>query len=426
MLRSTLKSWANLLLIFVILTPTLARALTSADADQIDLSILEQRDALLPYMTPQQKYQYLQQLGDIKRAESDIWTGQIMANTQPSTLDPSRDIKPTIERGKKMIEKAQQSLAAAQKEMVALLTTVEGQKIQVVAIDATRFDYAIESAHYKDALTAQSQQLLETCWELGYETLFFDGIFIQDSEGMHRADADLRNGAYDILVKIDGTRFSVTIPVDIKLKADTQGNASHIFKYENELVFKDDKKALLVIELIRPKDSSTGLLSLRAIDLESQLIAAQKVIKIDDIVALLNIDAEGLEDQVPTELKLRDEANTLETLSNLDDPYTFALETHFDTTEVAELLTYTLLRNTHLALADSDFILRAYGESLDMPDAWQGQANARLTIEEDKEAESYQLSAQADGSDRVLSAGTLTLVLPEPTRVVTPVVAGVE
>ena len=73
------------------------------------------------------------------------------------------------------------------------------------------------------------------------------------------------------------------------------------------------------------------------------------------------------------------------------------------------MLTNTLLNQTNLQISDSNFILRAYGESLDLPDSWEGQANARLIIAEGDGSNNYQLSAQSSGSDRILPSGELTL-----------------
>ncbi|MGZ0706942.1 hypothetical protein ACWPKO_01225 [Coraliomargarita sp. W4R53] len=365
-------------------------------------------------MTTTQRVEYLRLKRTIEDAESDLKSGHYLANTKASSLAPNRDIKPKIERGKKMIERAQLKIATTQEELARLLILIEKQQTQQNSMDQTRFDYTLESANYEEAITTLSKQLLETCWGRGYQTLFFDGIFLQDNEGTQSASPELRNSTYDALVKADGTTFSVTTPVGFKLKSDTHGNGNDIFSYENAAIFKDDKKALLAIELILPTGSSTGLLSLQAIDLETQHIAAYQLIKIADLAAALGIEADGLEDKTPNQLELRDDTNTLETLSNLSKPYTFELSSESHTTEVPELLTYTLLQNTNLQLTDSDFILRAYGESLDMPDAWSGPANASLTIETGEDADTYQLNAVANASQRVIPSGTLTLSQTAP------------
>ena len=408
MLRPTLRSWANLLLTTVIFLLIVASAKASKEK-AIDISIIEQSDALIPYMTTSQRIQFLKLEAAIEDAKSKRRSGQYLAETKPSTFDPDRDIKSIVNRGEQMIERADLSIWTNQKDLVSLLATVEAQKAVKKIIEEARFDYVLESSTFEEAMAIQCQQLLEKCWELGYEILFFDGVFTQDNEGTHPADAQLRNDFYDTLTKIDATTFSVTIPVDFHLKAGTIGKSSQIFSYENGVIFEKDKKALLAIELIRPEGSSSGLLSLRAIDLDTQLIAVQQIVKVDDLAAALSIEDEMLEDGLLTRVTLRDHTNTLEALTRLVDAYIYEIEPTDPTNEVAEMLTNTLLSQTDLQISDSDFILRAYGESLDLPDSWEGQANARLIIAEGDGANNYQISAKSKGSDRTLPCGELTL-----------------
>ena len=408
MLRFRLRSWANLLLTTVIFLPFLASAKASKEA-AIDLSIIEKSDALISYMTASQRIQFLNLEAVIEDAQSNRRSGQYLAETRPSTFDPDKDIKAIVKRGKLMVESANLSIRTNQKSLVALLTTVDAQKAAKETIDEARFDYVLESSTFEEAMATRCQQLLERCWQLDYETLFFDGVFTQDSEGTHRTDAKLRNDFYNTLTKIDSNAFSVTIPVDFKLKSDTLGKSSQIFSYGNEAIFEDDKKALLVIELIRPKGSSSGLLSLRAIDLETQFIVVHQIVKIHDLVVILGIEDEMLVDALPAQVTLRDYTNTLETLDRLGDAYIYEIESTAPNNVVAEMLTNTLLNQTNLQLSDSDFILRAYGESLDPTNTWEGHANARLMIAEGAETNSYQLSAQSSGSSRTLTIGVLTL-----------------
>ena len=408
MLRPTLRSWANLLLTTVIFLLIVASAKASKEK-AIDISIIEQSDALIPYMTTSQRIQFLKLEAAIEDAKSKRRSGQYLAETKPSTFDPDRDIKSIVNRGEQMIEGADLSIRTNQKVLVSLLTEVDTEKALKESIDEARFDYVLESSTFEEAMATQCQQLLEKCWGLGYEVLFFDGVFIQDNEGTHPTDVQLRNDFYDTLTKIDGTTFSVTIPVDFHLKAGTIGKSRQIFSYENEVIFEKDKKALLAIELIRPEGSSSGLLSLRAIDLDTQLIAVQQIVKVDDLAAALSIEDEMLEDGLLTRVTLRDHTNTLEALTRLVDAYIYEIEPTDPTNEVAEMLTNTLLSQTDLQISDSDFILRAYGESLDLPDSWEGQANARLIIAEGDGANNYQISAKSNGSDRTLPCGELTL-----------------
>ena len=408
MLRSRLRSWANLLLITVTFFPFLAGAKASKEA-AIDYSIIEKSEALFPYMTASQRTQFLKLEAAIEEAQSNLRSGQYLSKTKPSTFDPERDIKSIVERGEMMIENANFSIWTNRKDLVALLTTVDAQKVAKETIDEARFDYVLESSTFEEAVATRCQQLLERCWQLDYETLFFDGVFTQDSEGTNRTDSKLRNDFYNTLTKIDGSTFSVTIPADFKLKPNTLDKSSQIFSYENEAIFEEDKKALLVIELIRPVESSSGLLSLRAIDLETQLIVVHQIVKVHDLAVVLGIEDEILVDALPAQVTLRDHTNTLETLNRLGDAYIYEIESTVPDNEVAEMLTNTLLNQTNLQLSDSDFILRAYGESFDPPNILEGHANARLIIAKGAENNSYQLGAKSNGNNRTLTIGVLTL-----------------
>ena len=119
----------------------------------------------------------------------------------------------------------------------------------------------------------------------------------------------------------------------------------------------------------------------------------QQIVKVDDLAATLSIKDELLEDKLLTRITLRDHTNTLETLTRLVDTYIYDIEPTAPTNEVAEMLTNTLLNKTNLQISDSNFILRAYGKSLDLRSG--GSSNARLIIAEGDGSNNYQLSAQS-------------------------------
>ena len=390
-------------------------ASAKASKEAIDISIIEESGALVPYMTASQRIQFRKLEATIEEAQSNRRSGQYLAKTKPSTFDPDRDIKSIVKRGELMIENADLSIWINQKKLVALLTTAGAQKAAKETSEKARFDYVLESSSFEGAIETGCQQLLDKCWKLGYETLFFDGVFTQDSKGTHPTNTQIRNDFYNTLTKIDGTTFSVNIPVDFQLKGATLGKSNQIFSYENEAFFVQDKKALLAIELIRPEGSSSGLLSLRAIDLETQLIAVHQIIKVDDLAVALSTEDEMLEDKLLPRVTLRDHTNTLEMLARLRDAYIYEIEpTTAPTNEVAEMLTNTLLNQTTLQISGRDFIFRVYSDSLKMSDTWEAHANARLIIAEGDGANSYQLSAQSNDGDRTLPSGELILSRPLP------------
>lgn len=416
MRRPTLLSWAGFLLLAILILPLALPSSAEAQRDQrepLDLSILEQRNTLIPHMTPAQRIQYLKLERSIDQAESDKRSGEYLANSKPSSLEPDRDLKPLIERGKKLIAEAEATIYESQSQMVQLLTAVAVKKKEQEAVDLTKYDYTMPTTTFESALADQARELMESAWELGYETLFFDGLFIRDSDGLRRAEAGIRNQAYDALVKIDGSTFSLTIPVDFQLKPGTRGNSRHALSYDNAAIFENDKKALLVLELTTPTSSSTGLLSLRAIDLDTHRIAAQELVKIDDLAALLGLAPEDLADRLPTEVTFRDPKQAVGLFARIERPYCFQITSASDNHEAATCLAETLLRNSQLQIVDSAFLLEAYGESLETPKTWVGQANAQLRLEPAEEDGSYQVTAQANDSDRTIVIGTLSLTRPD-------------
>ena len=151
MLRPTLRSWANLLLTTVIFLPILASAKASKEK-AIDISIIEQSDTLIPYMTTSQRIQFLKLEAAIEDAKSKRRSGQYLAETKPSTFDPDRDIKSIVNRGEQMIDRADLSIRTNQKDLVSLLATVEAQKAIKKIIEEARFDYVLESSTFEEAM----------------------------------------------------------------------------------------------------------------------------------------------------------------------------------------------------------------------------------------------------------------------------------
>ena len=150
MLRPTLRSWANLLLTTVIFLPIVASAKASKEK-AIDISIIEQSDTLIPYMTTSQRVQFLKLEAAIEDAKSKRRSGQYLAETKPSTFDPNRDVKSIVDRGEKMIESADLSIWTNQKNLVSLLNSVDAQRAVKKIIEEARFDYVLESSTFDEA-----------------------------------------------------------------------------------------------------------------------------------------------------------------------------------------------------------------------------------------------------------------------------------
>ena len=195
--------------------------------------------------------------------------------------------------------------------------------------------------------------------------------------------------------------------MNFELNYEKFGEDTEIFSYENSDLFEGEKKALLAIELTVPKGSSTGLLSMQAIDLCTQQIVAHELIKIFDLTEVINSQEEANQDYFTDKVQLRDPSRTIEVLSQLSTPYTFELAVNPSMAAVNEQLTHTLIKNSKLKIVATDFINRSYGKVTKERAQWTGSANATISIEMADKEDTYQINANAN--ERSLSIGLLTL-----------------
>ena len=407
MLQSKVTHYTRLTLSLLILQAALIAAIATAEETSVDLNILKQADTLEPFMTVAQKIAYAKLEAEIDSARSDLRSGKHLANTKASSFDPNRDLKPIIDRGKKLVLESEAMINTKQIEMAQYLSNISEQRSREQAADLTKYDYKLVSSDLNSALVNHSHTLLDACWKLGYDTLFFHTAFIRNLEEAQQVSEPIRNLAYDALTQADGSRFSVRIPMNFELNYEKVGEGTDIFSYENSDLFEDEKKALLAIELTVPKGSSTGLLSMHAIDLCTQQIVAHELIKIVDLTEVINSQGEDKQDYFTDTVQLRDPSRTIEVLSQLSTPYTFELAANPSIAAVNEQLTHTLIKHSKLKIVATDFINRSYGKATKEHVHWTGSANATISIEMADKEGSYQVNANAN--KRSLSIGLLTL-----------------
>ena len=407
MLQSKVTHYTRLTLSLLILQAALIATIATAEETSVDLNILKQADALEPFMTAAQKIAYVKLEAELASARSDLRSGKHLANTKASSFDPNRDLKPIIDRGKKLILESESTISAKQIEMAQYLSNISEQRSREQAADLTKYDYKLVSSDLNSALVNHSHTLLDACWKLGYETLFFHTAFIRNLEETQQESEPIRNLAYDALTQADGSRFSVRIPMNFELNYEKVGEGTEIFSYENSDLFEDEKKALIAIELTVPKGSSTGLLSMHAIDLCTQQIVAHELIKIFDLTEVINSQEEDKQDCFTDTVQLRDPSRTIDVLSQLSTPYTVELAANPSRAAVKEQLTHPLIKHSKLKIVASDFINRSYGKATKEHVHWTGSANATISIEMADKEGSYQVNANAN--KRSISIGLLTL-----------------
>ena len=410
--------------------PLSSQAASTKEAP-LDLSIIAQSDALRPYMTQQQRVDYFEAAQLIKQGESNIRSGENLQAQKPSTLNPDKDLKPLHQRGEQLVEEGQAKVHSAQQQMIELLTAVQARQITNQAIAAKKYNFELVEQTYPTALEQAAIQTLENCRNADYTNIFYDGLQIITAEQNSKSEPKVHNATYDTFIQADGTQFSVKVPLSLTLVKD-ETTADYTFQYDNESVFEGEKVALLAIEVIAPGSGSEALLSVRAIDLNTQRLISSVLYYIADASEVLSpavtattigveSTTEATNTSAPTavvttprmiaaSVSINDQNQLIEKLSSLATPYIFEIVTTGDSAAqsilVADLLKDTLLKNSALIIVEGDFIQRSYLPAEAFPSA----ATATLTITSN--VDNYTMMAKAHGSERSLEIGTVTLHLP--------------
>ena len=410
--------------------PLSSQAASTKEAP-LDLSIIAQSDALRPYMTQQQRVDYIEAAQLIKQGESNIRSGENLQAQKPSTLNPDKDLKPLHQRGEQLVEEGQAKVHSAQQQMIELLTAVQARQITNQAIAAKKYNFELVEQTYPTALEQAAIQTLENCRNADYTNIFYDGLQIITAEQNSKAEPKVHNATYDTFIQADGTQFSVKVPLSLTLVKD-ETTADYTFQYDNESVFEGQKVALLAIEVIAPGSGSEALLSVRAIDLNTQRLISSVLYYIADASEVLSpavtattigveSTTEATNTSAPTavvttprmiaaSVSINDQNQLIEKLSSLATPYIFEIVTTGDSAAqsilVADLLKDTLLKNSALIIVEGDFIQRSYLPAEAFPSA----ATATLTIT--STVDNYTMIAKAHESERSLEIGTVTLHLP--------------
>lgn len=418
MLKSNFPHQVRRLCISCLAVVALNSAASQTDLP-LDLSILKQRNVLAQSMDASERVNLLKLETKIEEAESDIRSGEYMMQTKPSAFKDDNEVKEAIQRGKELVEEATLRLYETQKALVDFLSTAQAERASKLAVAAKKFNFTIESHTYEKAFQASTKALLEAARVKGYKTVFFDKILLVNEDGSQPISTNARNDAYDTLVKIDGTNFSLSLPIGLELGKDSKLTFDNIEDYGKE------KIALLAIELHQQVEGE-GLLYMRLIDLKSYLIIDQKLTHTTEVGELL------AKEEAPTEAEENLEDTTAEVEAPIKSPapattkqlvgaevidegmwidrlaqqaYKFKIVTSpSDSLIPAICLTHTISNLTAMKLLDEDYILRAYGsETTD----FKSKASAQFTL--NGTDNQFELSARSYSSDRTIKIGSMEL-----------------
>ena len=286
MYQSFALAFRQFIFLLLCALPLSSQAASTKEAP-LDLSIIAQSDALRPYMTQQQRVDYIEAAQLIKQAESDIRSGENLQTQRPSTLNPDKDLKPIHERGEQLVKEGQAKVRSAQQQMIELLTAVQNRQINNQAVAAKKYNFELIEQTYPIAIEQAAIQTLENCRNSGYTNIFYDGLQIITATQSSKAAPKVHNATYDTFIQADGTRFSVKVPLSLKLVKD-ETTADYTFQYDNESVFEGEKVALLAIEVIAPGSGSEALLSVRGLDLNTQRLISSVLFYIADASQVLS------------------------------------------------------------------------------------------------------------------------------------------
>lgn len=332
---------------------------TSKD-EEVDFSILERSTELSRYLDSKQRVQLIKLEESVQAALEKIRSGEYMKARKPSSLNPNEDLKPFHAKGEQLVEEGELEARTQRLRIVQLLRTAETQKEAQAKARAARYNFRIEEMDFTAALKQSAEKVMADAWAKGYDHVLFDGVRIVEAGKSRISDVETRNMAYDILVGIDGTRFTLTMPIDLSYSTTTE--PAPRFVYENEAAFVDSKGALLAIEKIETPNQSSGILAVRAIDLQKfTLISSELITLAPDESAPSDTTGTPL----PTSGMIEDGAGILDTLGALKTPYQFGWDlTQLEDPERALayslLLQQTIQQNAGIQLLETQFVERSY------------------------------------------------------------------
>ena len=444
MYQSFTPAFRQFIFLLLCVLPLSSQAASTKETP-LDLSIIKQSDALRRYMTSQQGVAYVQASQLIKEGESDIRSGESLQQQKATTMYPNKDLKPIHERGERLVEEGQAKVIEGQKQLVATLTAVQTKRTANQAVAAKKYNFKLSELEYATALEVAATQTLETCRDAGYKKVFFDGLRIITAALNTKAAPKAHNAAYDTFIKADGTQFSLTVPLGLKLEKD-ETTAEYTFHYDNSSAFEGEKIALLAIELIAPGNGPEALLSVRTLDLDSQQLISSALFYIADASDVLNPHAmvastteaaeptnaettlEATSEEpipaaeltavprtIPESVTINEQNQILDKIAGLASPYFFETAITADNSAQSilldSLLKDTLLKNSSLLFVESNFIQRAYLPAGVAPETLSSAATAAFVVTQSEG--NYSIAAEAYGSGRVLEVGTMTLSVPE-------------
>ena len=448
--------FAFLVLVAALVNPAHARP---DKPEPVDTSILEERDRLEGLLSPGQRIAVIEAEAKIEAGLSDIRSGEFMIDREPSRLNPDEDLSAVRKRGEALAAEGREKVRTGRQQLVGIFETAENRRVELAARMERKYDFTIPTAESEMPLREPLGAVLQATRDAGYDAIFFDQVFVVSGDGLQRLGSSDRNRIYDLAVELDSTRFTVSVPMSLRLEVAKAGSAGKktgpAFRYDNEAAFEGEAVALLAIEWVPAAKTGAGLLSVRSFDLGNHRLIASEVRSVAAVEQIFpayadavartkasesptgqTLDASGTKtsapemvhanapfSELPKHFALRDKNLWLRQFASLSEPYAFKIAFGMEASPLEGVFLETLLKhslnsNAGLVLVEDAFITRAYGGGLD-GEATEPleRATARLRIghaadpaeEASTASPGYPLSAQERESNRIVEIGFIRL-----------------
>ena len=452
--------WANALMAIAAFFFLPADTSAVEKESQVDRErLFSKSDQLLDFMSAQQRLEYARAESLVENGHSDLRRGQFFIDRKPSAFNPNEDLGPIKKQGEALVASGRAKIESGENKIFDLL--VQAERVELLNRKPDKESYEssiIASPSYETALEETAKALLDSCWEKGYNRIFYDRVYHVNDEGAKIAELEVRNKTYDILIRVDGTRFSVVMPVDLELDI-TGREGSFQFSFEDSESFASERIAVLSIqeftfnknffgpfeiekkiarkapekivqeavpeesEFVIPTEGEMApdfeiekssqpikLLVLQAIDINTLQLINQELRWITPENTLVPVTT--IEDQ----LKLTELKQTIQSLASLPEPYIYRIQTGQTAPVRAAMLESYLLEilESYYELSLVPFMSLKPLVSEESPVSISDfglLSNASLILESDADSPSkHKLTASADQSNRSLALGWIELL----------------
>ncbi len=397
--------WLLLAVFFLSVLPgSLAARTDNMGQEATDRALLERRSELLPKLSSAERTRMAQFESRIEEGQRMIRSGEVLMQTQPSALNPNRDIAGERRRGEQMRNQGQTMVREGQQGILGILRDLQ-QRIDegtFVSPDAVTYRLSIPLVQLDRNLPATISAVMARTREAGFERIFFDTVFVWEGDAFS-SDNALGRTLYERLLEDDGDSLILGRAFDAVLKREEEAAAGA----RPELVFDNKsplRSALIATEVFRLADGATYL-SFRTLDLATWRQVAATMVKLgsrprsleaDDLSAEL-FDAEGI----------------IRRFIHLREPYKFAVLSDFEGENEAvdfmkmRLLQTILSARTPLIFGESVFLRNYY-----LDDAagleWEDVESAFFILQHQADG-TLEVQARPHSSEQTVTIGTLAL-----------------